>query len=475
MKLNKILLAFTYIASIFLLIFLSSATLSYLNDNKDIKGNNLNPNVRVKFEDTSIISIVNFNNNEIIKKFYVKNKNINIEYYDILLDNVVNNINIDDIAYYTLISEGGAYVNETILPNEDKLIASNIKLLPLDKHEYTLKIVFKNNDLNNKTFSANIKITPADNIINYSKRSIGMKITSDVIGSYKQGEELKDGVYYTNNSINGRTVYFYHGSNNLNNNAIFGGKCYKIVRITEDGGIRLIYNGEADHYKCDGTNNIIDTSEYNLRSDFNAYHGYMYGSASSNNYIAEHNNINSSNVKIILDNWYEDNISLFNKFIQNNTIYCNNRNLSKFKLNGSLYDKIGYSKFNSGYEIMNNYINGNINLDCININDRFSLDSEYGNDVLNNSVGLISAEEALLSGINNNSFLSSNVPYWTMTSAYFDGSNAYNFIVDKNKLSQSKVSNKMGIRPVITLKESTLYISGDGSSEYPYLLFGRIL
>ena len=87
--------------------------------------------------------------------------------------------------------------------------------------------------------------------------------------------------------FDGETIYYYRG-NVKNNNIIYAEKCWKIVRTTETGGIKLIYNGNptADN-QC---NNQLETSseyssltqisaktKFNLSYKYLASVGYMYG------------------------------------------------------------------------------------------------------------------------------------------------------------------------------------------------------
>ncbi len=47
-------------------------------------------------------------------------------------------------------------------------------------------------------------------------------------------------------------IHYYRGE--VDNNVIFANFCWKIIRTTETGGIKLIYNGEpSDDGKCDNT------------------------------------------------------------------------------------------------------------------------------------------------------------------------------------------------------------------------------
>ena len=43
-------------------------------------------------------------------------------------------------------------------------------------------------------------------------------------------------------------IYYYRG-NVTNNNVVFGDHCWKMVRTTETGGVKLIYNGVYNHYE----------------------------------------------------------------------------------------------------------------------------------------------------------------------------------------------------------------------------------
>ena len=73
-------------------------------------------------------------------------------------------------------------------------------------------------------------------------------------------------------------ILYYRGDVN-NNNLIFANFCWKIVRTTETGGIKLIYNGVPSNGTCDNTgeDSQIGTSAFNTNYNSLAYIGYMYG------------------------------------------------------------------------------------------------------------------------------------------------------------------------------------------------------
>ena len=75
-------------------------------------------------------------------------------------------------------------------------------------------------------------------------------------------------------------IYYYRGEVN-NNNVKFGGFCWKAIRTTDTGGVKLIYNGTPDGSgnctNTTGTSTQIGISSFNSNSNSPADVGYMYG------------------------------------------------------------------------------------------------------------------------------------------------------------------------------------------------------
>ena len=97
--------------------------------------------------------------------------------------------------------------------------------------------------------------------------------------TYNNGD---NGVFlYNGTDDNGGNypIYYYRG-NVTNNNVIFEGYCWKIVRTTSTGGIKLIYNGTQKNGTCDSENTSKQLSlsiAFNKNTNSPAYLGYMYG------------------------------------------------------------------------------------------------------------------------------------------------------------------------------------------------------
>ena len=92
------------------------------------------------------------------------------------------------------------------------------------------------------------------------------------------------GVYtLSSTSTNRYPIHYYRGAVN-NNNVIFANYCWKIVRTTETGGVKLIYNGTpTDTGECSETfsSNTALTRTFfnNSQDDSLAKVGYMYNNA----------------------------------------------------------------------------------------------------------------------------------------------------------------------------------------------------
>lgn len=86
-----------------------------------------------------------------------------------------------------------------------------------------------------------------------------------------------NGVYtYYSTANDDYPVHYYHG-NVTNNNVVFGNMCWKIVRTTSTGGVKLVYNGSYFSGNCREASKGLKLTAFNDNSDSLAYVGYMYG------------------------------------------------------------------------------------------------------------------------------------------------------------------------------------------------------
>ena len=80
-------------------------------------------------------------------------------------------------------------------------------------------------------------------------------------------------------------IYYYNATSDANattildkNNVIFAGFCWQMLRTTDTGGVKIIYNGESVDGQCLNTTPSIGNVEFNADSTSSAHVGYMYNS-----------------------------------------------------------------------------------------------------------------------------------------------------------------------------------------------------
>ena len=121
------------------------------------------------------------------------------------------------------------------------------------------------------------KISNAQSLYKYiASNTIGLDTNIDFSES---PTDTDSGIYTLQDTASDKyPVYYYRGI--VDNNVLFAGFCWKIVRTTSTGGVKLIYNGAYnDNNKCNntGTASQIGTSAFNSDSSSPSTAGYMYG------------------------------------------------------------------------------------------------------------------------------------------------------------------------------------------------------
>ena len=253
----------------------------------------------------------------------------------------------------------------------------------------------------------------------------------------------------------GGTSYYYTG--NPNNWVQFGGFWWRIIRINGDGSIRMIYQGTSAN--TTGTGTQIGTSEFNSSYNKSYYVGLVYA-------LNQHGSGQPSTIMNTLNTWYNNNLASYEAdYIDTGAGFCSDRNLQSGSWSAAVsHNYAAYGRlYNKGSE--------SASLQCSDV-DILSQD----NGRLPNPIGLVTADEAALAGVTWNnqkeSYLNTGQTYWTMSPYGFSGSNAYVFYVNSyGCLYHSSVDwTGPDVRPVINLKANVTILSGDGSSETPFVI-----
>jgi len=245
--------------------------------------------------------------------------------------------------------------------------------------------------------------------------------TSDVSGLYKSTA--------TNT---GKATYYFRG--NVENNYVsFAGQTWRIVRINEDGTIRIVMQ--------DGINsnaNIVFNSNYNNYT-------YMY--------------YTNSQAKTTLESWYQTNIG-------------SKKDLAKNVTSGNYYCEQAKAKYDdswkSGSATMTTYSKYTPDFKC----------SSDGNNkgVVNASVGLLNYDEVVYAGgyyekSNNSYYLYNNTNFWTMSPTGFESSRSSVWVViTAGDIDNRYVNNITAVRPVLNLTANTQISDGNGTKENPFVV-----
>ena len=320
-------------------------------------------------------------------------------------------------------------------------------------------------------------------------------------------------------------ISYYFRGNVQNNFVSFAGMCWRIVRITGDGSIKLAL---YDYSSASCTNTGGDlafarysgdtyTTKFNENNDDNAYIGFMYGTPNSTTYAATHANINKSTILQNLETWYKAKLTSYTDKLAD-TIWCNDKSTVKnvtanmFQPENGVLDKffmvyngLGYQKENTAYGSLiriigfdqgpNVYTNGTgPSLMCPKDNDggklsKFTVDDTVnGNGNLDYKIGLLTADEMVLAGMatypvytNNNydqnsvtSYLRSNATidwYWTLSPFGFTGGVANVWVSGVGGfLDVGNVDDFGALRPVVSLKSATTISGGNGTSSSPFVV-----
>ena len=400
-------------------------------------------------------------------------------------------------------------------------------------HTYTFNIYFPDNHISqdadkNKTFGAKIEIT-TDEMDLVSPNGWKTASANTLLGAIKRdnpvikpqttpGKNVSESSEKVLASINDDygTSYYFRGA--VENNYVeYANMCWRIVRITGDGSIKLVlynYNGltstnniPASSTPCnvtgddlafaryDGTNYL---SHFNDKYNDNAYVGFMYGTPGSSSYDETHVNTNPSTVLTNLNKWYTNVLSKqsgFNDTQLADVIWCNNKSVIEGDyinpLNLTIGNNFGYGDNTNYYWIFVtlSYIDeggftclygGNENLSKFTVSD-----TVYGNGALKGygKVGLITGEEITFAGgvaLTDSStyYLRQNAtanmwmglsPALYLTNGTEDFlPGAYVVGVYNGTLFPYHVNYNGGIRPVIALTSSVNISSGSGTANSPY-------
>ncbi len=404
-------------------------------------------------------------------------------------------------------------------------------------HTYTFNIYFPDNHISqdadkNKVFGAKIEIT-TDEIEELAPKGWSNASSGTLLAALRDNNTLSEPLTIPGAKISVAkkavlasteddygTSYYFRGA--VENNYIeYANMCWRIVRVTGDGSIKLVlynYNGltssnntPSSSTPCNETGDTYayarysgDTYEtnFNKSENDNAYIGFMYGTPGSSTYAETHANTNPSTVLTNLNKWYTNVLSKqsnFNDTLLADTIWCNDKSVvtdTEFSPNSwTLGANYGTGTNINYYGAMKRLVQASSkraggtgpSLICPNDNNggklsKFTVsDTEYGNGALNGyaKVGLLTADEIAFAGgayetpnstyylkgnTNSNFNLALSPGLFNLRAQVFTDYGSFGRLETVNVTGYGGVG---GVRPSLSLVSSTK-VTGDGIATNPY-------
>ena len=324
-------------------------------------------------------------------------------------------------------------VNATATSTKSKVRGLGAKDLTVGKNTLPIRVIAE--DGSEKIY--NVNVTRKGGVTSLKNEIMGNKIITSTPTLTTSSNNTSDasGLYKSTATNTGESTYYFRG--NVENNYVsFAGFTWRIVRINEDGTIRIVMQ--------DGINSNANIA---FNSNYNNY-TYMYYT-------------NNSNAKTQLESWYQTNIGsktdLASKVVSGN-YYCEQAKAKAGNWTSESATMTIYDKYTPDFKCSSD---GN------------------GKGVVNASVGLLTYDEVVYAGgyydqSNSNYYLNNPAIYWwTMSPA---GSTSLRPLVWYVSTGGFIFYNGNGVeyvsclRPVLNLIADTQISDGDGTKENPFVV-----
>ena len=321
-------------------------------------------------------------------------------------------------------------VNATVTSTKSKVRGLGTKDLVEGKNTLPIRVIAE--DGSEKIYNVNVTRKQAVQNVSIFGKKFEVIDAEPTLTTSSNNTTDASGLYKSTATNTGEATYYFRG--NVENNYVsFAGQTWRIVRVNEDGTIRIVMQ--------DGIN-----SNANIAFNFN-----------NNNYTYMY--YTNSEAKTQLESWYQTNIE-------------SKKDLASSVASGNYYCEQAKAKyrdnFTSGSENMTVYSSYTPDFKC-------SSDGN-GKGVVNASVGLLSYDEVVYAGgyynQNNSNYYLNNpaIYWWTMSSAGLSGSTSIGWYVSTTgSIDYFNVRSTLRLRPVLNLTADAL-ATGSGTSSDPFVI-----
>lgn len=457
------------------------------------------------------------------KTFNIDSGNIAVPYdYDIyLINNSNSNYSSNDFTYTlkgTDKSSSGTVANITnqALSHDSSSVklGSGTFTKKNATHKYSLSISgvsLTNTSLNYSPISSSPGIRIAGQLMVVKKNTLSDTIMASTSSSGspktvpgKVSATTNEGINKTQDDYG--TSYYYRGSAD-NNYVQFANMCWRIVRVTGNGAIKLVlqnnnstdctassnqeqflklksenapvkltksFSGSADTvalmYKSGGI--IKSPLAYNdsftlLSNKINSDDTIAIGEPTlgESNYSEIFKNTTKGDVLKKLESWYEEKLSAYTDYLED-VIWCNDKSYNASTKNFGAYTR--FNSYTPSLVCPNDSLGGNLSKYTVS-------DTTKGNGALTYKIGLLTADELMFAGASSSTntsfylYVNSNDEWWTISPANYDGSYYISFTYKDKIYSLDNPYPSAYLRPAIAIK-STAIVGGTGTKTNPYVI-----
>ena len=322
-------------------------------------------------------------------------------------------------------------VNATATSSKSKVRGLGTKDLVVGKNTLPIRVIAE--DGSEKIYNINItRKAGASSLKNEIMKNTVITANPTLTTSSNNTSDAS-GLYKSTATNTGEATYYFRG-NVTNNYVSFAGQTWRIVRVNEDGTIRIVMQ--------DGINS---NTKYIFNSNNNNY-TYMY--------------YTNSNAKTTLENWYQTNIG-------------SKSNLADKVATGNYYCEQAKTKY------ADSYTSANATMTTYNkYTPDFKCSSDgNGKGLVNANVGLLNYDEVVYAGgyrgqSNSNYYLyNSSISWWTMSPAGILRGISYVWYVNTmGRVIDGLANSSYIICPVLNLNTNTQISDGDGTKENPFVV-----
>ena len=383
----------------------------------------------------------------------------------------------------------------------------------------------RGNGTNNNNATTGIKTSP-------TKATSGVYTYDASTFGTPSDASTSNAIYYYRGILDNVTGTYGSDGDSMDypNYVKLGITCWRIVRTTGSGGVKMIYNGMYGNTTSGSCANATEAAQIRATSATTATSTATFTSAFAGTSAAQYRSIvgvgytrnntyastsattataystlfgtnssysgnsTNSNIKGKIETWFTNNLNSYASKLEASAGYCNDRSIRTSSSSTSLiadsttivpYGTSSMTEYYFGPYVRNMTTSDTPTLTCPRSTvDLYTTSSaSNGNKQLSKPVALLTADEMSFagsgsptasngSGYNPNSYLHSGSRFWLLSPGYrYSSGAAYGFYLYLNGyLYNASVGNAYGVRPAISLTSGTTIASSSGTATDPWVI-----